>query len=220
MVGLSVGEQLGGLILAGHRGQPKAVSKVTKRGALPADWTWRDCVVKGWAVSLKVPSHIVRIDIDEAGSAGTHGWQVRYRTDVHGTKLFSDAKFDTSKRMAAPEVSLGAAMAYLASIWVGKIGPRLGTRRDASKQHPTGMPGVRVAIKPTRASFYYSVRVDRLDGTPICSLYAGTEFSATEESLQACIKEGRRVRYQYLCEIGAETRLDPELLMELQAEFG
>ena len=64
---------------------------------------YREVAVKNNGV-FRVSPYLVRIDIDEIGYAGTHGWQVRYQRPW---KLFSDSKFKTPKR------ALSEAQAFL-----------------------------------------------------------------------------------------------------------
>lgn len=90
---------------------------------LPEDWRARRILVPGWARAFRVPSRIVRIDIDEAGRAGTHGWQVRNPGMRY--LLISDAKFDTERRRGTPAESLRAATSLLAAlIPTGRLEPR------------------------------------------------------------------------------------------------
>ena len=85
----------------------------------------RPVIVSGWATTFKVVQHIVRIDIDDPGNVGTHGWQVRYKKT---SKLFSDS---TKRTRRSPTASLAKAVCYLSEIYSG---PRIRLRNSPTRR--------------------------------------------------------------------------------------
>jgi len=183
-------------------GAKDAAAKATLKQnvAFPPEWVYRRVFVgRNLLSALEVPRYIVRIDIDEPGCVGTHGWQVRYHQP--GSRLISDSTFDTARRMGTPLDSLTAAKLYLLAIWTGPRARELRPEK-AGKRIPTGMPGVRVRWDTRRGLEMCNVRVDNLEGKPIASLYVGTRRTATERKLAAKVREGRRIRREYLESLG------------------
>lgn len=164
-----------------------------------ADWKYRDCKIQGHVGTLRVPRHIVRIDIDDGG-AGTHGWQVRFRKP---SRFFSDSYLDSRgrRRLGSPKASLARATEYLRTIYRPK--PRKPRPEHRDKAHPTGMAGVRVAWnrRPGRKFAECIVRADRVDGKPLATFYVGTENTVTKYRLAQAIKNARARRMLYLLEV-------------------
>ncbi len=173
----------------------------------PPDWKMRSVHVPGHFKTYEVPRYIVRIDIDEPGMTGTHGWQVRYQTETYGSRLVSDSKFDCGGRKGTPSDSLHAAKVYLAAIWVGTPRRPLLPENPHRKHHPTGMTGVRVTWRERGGKMQCHVRVDDLQGKPLHHMYVGTEPSVSESKLAAKVAEGRKRRCAYLKSIGQLERL-------------
>lgn len=71
---------------------------------------YRKVTLKGCGKTFVVAKFVVRVDIDEPGRVGTHGWQVRYSKP---SKFFNDSRSGDSRN---PERSLEEAHAYLRSI--------------------------------------------------------------------------------------------------------
>lgn len=173
----------------------------------PAEWRMRVVSIPGQVKAMKVPQYIVRIDVDEPGLAGTHGWQVRYRRKLYRTQFFSDAAFDlTGMRKGTPKDSLEAAKIYLAAIWSGKPVKELPAVEAGRKRHPTGMPGVRVIWRTRAGGEQCYVRVDDIKGKPLASMYVSTEATFTDQKLSRKIREGKRRRREYLESIGRGAR--------------
>lgn len=162
----------------------------------PADWRWRDVMVPGWAVALKVPRYICRID----GKA-THGWQVRYPRG--SSSLFSDLSFGTPRRLGTPADSLNAAMAHLALIWKGAPARRSRSEFD-TKSQPTGLSGVRIVWSPRAGKNIQEckVRVDALKGGYAGSFYVGTNRTFTRKRLEDALALARAERLKLIDEAG------------------
>ncbi len=143
--------------------------------------------VRGFGL-FQVPRHIQRIDIDEPGKAGTHGWQVRW----DGTKFFSDAA--EGKRDAAG--SLARSERYLQSIYTGPR-PRLRETEHKDKKHRTGIAGVQLAHRRRKdrqiAEVYLRVNPPMQGGVPR-SIYVGTENTITQARMRAALKKARAMR--------------------------
>ncbi len=137
-----------------------------------------------------VPRHIQRIDIDDEGNAGTHGWQVRYRGQ---TKLFSDGK---NGGVRSPRRALREAIGYLSSIYEG-ASSRLMTREHADKRNPVGIPGVRIVTrrKASRQIAETFVEISPLvHGRAAIRLYVGTENTVNKSRVAAAIRRARAIR--------------------------
>ncbi len=143
--------------------------------------------VRGFGL-FQVPRHIQRIDIDEPGKAGTHGWQVRW----DGTKFFSDAA--TGKR--EPTASLARSERYLRSIYTGPR-PRLRETEHKDKKHRTGIAGVQLAYRRRKdrqiAEVYLRVNPPTQGGVPH-SIYVGTENTITQARMRLALKKARAMR--------------------------
>ncbi|MBK6616283.1 hypothetical protein [Ottowia sp.] len=148
--------------------------------------------------------YIVRVDIDDPGCAGTHGWQVRYERP--GTQFFSDSRFDHRGHKGTACDSLYAAKLYLQAIWKGRR-PRRLPPESPSKAGHTGMTGVRIVWRERKGTSQCSIRVDDLTGKPLANLYVGTTRTATDDRLLAQLAAARRIRADYLVAAGAAGRL-------------
>lgn len=139
---------------------------------------------------FQVPRHIQRIDIDDPGNAGTHGWQVRYKGQ---TRLFSDGKNGGTR---SPRRALRQAIEFLTSIYEG-ASSRLMTREHADKRNPVGIPGVRVVTrkKASRQIAETFVEISPLThGRAAIRLYVGTENTVTKTRISAAIRRARAIR--------------------------
>lgn len=139
---------------------------------------------------LLVPRHIQRIDIEDGGNAGTHGWQVRYRGQ---TKLFSDGK---NGGRHSPRRALREAISHLTSIYAGATS-RLMKREHADKRNPVGIPGVRIVTrkKASRQIAETFVEISPLvHGRAAIRLYVGTENTVNKTRVAAAIKQARVIR--------------------------
>ncbi len=143
--------------------------------------------VRGFGM-FQVPRHIQRIEIDEPGKAGTHGWQVRW----DGTKFFSDAA--AGKR--EPKAALARAEKYLRSIYTGPR-PRLRETEHKDKKHRTGIAGVQLAYRRRKnrqiAEVYLRVNPPTQGGVPH-SIYVGTENTITQVRMRLALKKARAMR--------------------------
>lgn len=163
----------------------------------------RSVLVPGHAVALSVPRYIVRVDKDDPGKAGTHGWQVRF---ARPSAFFSDSRHRDGLDRGSPSLSLDAAKSYLKLTWRPKSPPARAER--TSKAHPTGMSGIRVVWRRRKSKNFAecTVRVDALDGKPLANLYVGTENTATEAAIAARIAEGKSIRKLYLFQAACDDR--------------
>jgi hypothetical protein len=165
--------------------------------------TWR---FKGYILPLRmtrvpkqgvfeVPQHIVRIDINEPGKAGTHGWQVRYE----GTLLFSDVKYKGN-----PEKSLRAAKNYLRDIYTGSASAnrKLHTREIKSRKAVLlGQRGVSLCWKsgrrnPEDRELYcqVSIAIPGVSKSRNMGIYIGNKNTVSEERLKSALKKGIAIR--------------------------
>lgn len=159
---------------------------------LPKNHPYRMVTVKPWAVAFKVPTHIVRIDIDKHGEAGTHGWQVRYRKK---TKLFSDSNRKTRKQLIE---SLQDAVEYLDSIYKGRS-VQLKTKPAARKNNEIMDVGIRLVkrVKKSKNITEISIEVGAIKRADSPKrFYVGTENTITPEKLQSKLVEARAHREQ------------------------
>jgi hypothetical protein len=161
--------------------------------------------VPGWAITFKVPRYVIRVDVDDPGKAGTHGWQVRYDKP---SKFFSDP---TKRRgIRSPKDSLGEATDYLVSIYRG---PRSKIRDTPTKRKasPIAEAGIRLVIKQHKGKASKETYVEAVPPTRGASskrFYVGTENTTTPERLVAAIKKARVARQlmvsEHLHQAGAE----------------
>jgi hypothetical protein len=145
------------------------------KALLPADFPHRDFVTRSGA-TMRVPRHVVRIDIED----GTRGWQVRYRGR---TRFFSDRNREFP--FGTPQTSLARAIDFLADIYEGP-NPPLRSIESRSKLFPTGIPGVRIRHRMEKSGtcLVTYVEVDALErGSGSKRFYVGTSRTATEERL-------------------------------------
>lgn len=160
---------------------------------------YRTVTVKNWG-DFRVPRHIVRIDIDDPGKAGTHGWQVRY-PHGHRSTFFSDGK-------ANPKTRLREAITYLASIWHGPTS-RLHAQERRKKKIKTGVVGVHLAwerrSKRSVRELFVIVNPTKRNGTPK-GFYVGTERTATQERLDAVFAKAQRYRTKLVAAYQRELR--------------
>lgn len=150
---------------------------------------YRRVAVPNWG-EVSVPRHIVRIDIDEPGYAGTHGWQVRYPSGGRST-FFSDGK-------ANPKTRLRDAINYLASIWQGQT-PRLHSKELSRKKVKTGMAGVALNFSlraNRRVREIYVVVTPTQRGSKPRKFYVGTTNTVTKERLAAAFAKAAKLRQQ------------------------
>lgn len=193
---------------AARKSRPKTASTaLSSPETFPAEWKTRLTKVMGQARPMRVPRHIVRIDIEGPGRGSTHGWQVRYREVP--SRFFSDSKHDRAKHLGTPAESLLAAKHHLLSIWTGPVVPALRPER-ADKLHPTGMTGVRVIWRKKGSLKECFVRVDALDGTPLANFYVGTENTVRQAHLERRLREAKKLRREYLAGLGMLDRLPKE----------
>jgi len=147
----------------------------------------RSVTVRGFG-AFEVPRHIQRIDIDDEGKAGTHGWQVRW----NGTKFFGDA----SNGKRDPTRALARAERHLRAIYDGPK-PRLRDKEHKDKKHRTGLAGVQLAYRRRRnrniAEVYLRVNPLSPGGTPR-SVYVGTENTVTQARLREALRRARAMR--------------------------
>ncbi len=159
---------------------------------LPADFPHRRCVVPGWATSYRVPRYISRVDIDEQGLAGTHGWQVRY--DREHSKFFSDS---THGKRHTPRASLDGAIEYLAGIYRG---PRSRLRRTPTCRKTPGLiqdHGIRmvemIVRKDKVPQYYVEVMAPTRRFNPK-RYYVGTVNTITPERIERALVKARKQR--------------------------
>lgn len=153
-------------------------------------------MVPGWVGVFQVPRHIVRIDIDEPGKAGTHGWQVRY---VKPSVFFGDGR---NGELGSPSRSLAEARRYLASVYSG---PRIPLRATATarRNNPITEAGIRLIERLRRGrtvkEFYVEAMSPARGFTPR-RVYVGTERTITPARLEL----GKAIARQLRAELVAE----------------
>ncbi len=145
--------------------------------------------------AFEVPQHVVRIDINEPGKAGTHGWQVRYE----GTLLFSDVKYKGN-----PEKSLKAAKAYLMEIYKGSAAANRKLHRREIKSRKSillGQRGVSLCWKsgrhnPEDRELYcqVSIAIPGVNKSRNMGIYIGNKNTVTDERLKSALKKGIAIR--------------------------
>lgn len=146
---------------------------------------YRTVKLKAWAVPLKVPRYIVRIDSEHPnGYLRNAGWQVRYRRPF---RYFADSGLPPGKRTGrrgSPRESLARATAYLETIYAGEHS-KLHRAEFARKKDKLGVPGIRAVIqkKARRNVRHYYLEVVRLP--PVLRVprrfYVGTDNTLTYE---------------------------------------
>lgn len=166
---------------------------------LPRGFPRRIATIPGWATVFHVPRYISRVDVDEVGRYGTHGWQVRY----NGLRrFFGDAK---GRKRGSPAAALKEATAYLATIYQG---PKVHVRPTPSARRvpgPVMEPGLRVVKRPLhhKSRMVVEVYVEAMAparGITPRRVYVGTESSdgavrtATPDRLEAAVQRARTLR--------------------------
>lgn len=150
-----------------------------------------------------VCSKIVRIDIDEPGKRGTHGWQLRHAGE---TRLFSD--FSNKLGTVSPFSALQAAVNALSRRYEGPSLRRLHVEmRD--KRLKSGFPGITIVEKRTKGRNviqYYVEAVCPEGKRSSKRFYVGTENTYSDELLQAKIKQAFIYRQRLQDEIEADRR--------------
>lgn len=158
---------------------------------LPESHPHRLVQIPGQATALCVPRYVVRIDIDDPGQAGTHGWQVR-----HGPRpwrFFTDGWVDMPR---PPQRSLEEATAYLARIYEGAP-TRIRKKPLSTKVNPIKDVGIRLATYCPRGRnvAQYFIEVSNIGpGTSPKRIYVGTENTVTQRRIQAALKRARQIR--------------------------
>lgn len=141
-----------------------------------------------------------RVDIDEPGYAGTHGWQVRYRGL---NAFFSDSRFG---RKGSPVLALAAAKDYLAGVYQGP-NARIRNKPAASKKNQELEAGIREmrTKKPNRnvAEVYIEALSPRHGVSPR-RFYVGTEGTVTPLRYSLALAQARLARQAMVREHLAE----------------
>jgi len=155
-----------------------------------SDLPRRKVIVPGWAVTFLVSRYIVRIDIDEPGLVGTHGWQVRYQKPF---VLFSDSK-GASRR--SPRQSLAEAMGHLALTYQG---PRnlLRTTPTSRKKNEIQEAGLRLVVMSKPHKTFDEFYIEAMSPTRARAarrVYVGTENTITLPRADAAIVKARKLR--------------------------
>ena len=135
--------------------------------------------------SFSVGRHIVRIDMNEPGKAGTHGWQVHYGDR---TKLFSDY----TENRSGPSAALKDAENYLQRIYRG-YAPRHHLKVLARKtnQLPVGVSDYKV-IRAGRNVMVHTFQATIPQFNKKCAclrVYIGTENTITPERKARALKK-------------------------------
>ena len=159
---------------------------------LPNKFPHRLVYVKGWSAVFHVPRHIVRIDIDDPGKAGTHGWQVRYQKP---SVMFSDAKNNDRR---SPRASLADATRYLAAIYAG---PRVLIRTTPTKRkknliQEAGIRLVERVNKKKNITEMYLEAVSPTNKKASKRFYVGTLSTVTNERINDATIKARACRQQ------------------------
>lgn len=152
--------------------------------------------VPGWACTFLVVQHIVRIDIDEPGRAGTHGWQVRYKRP---STFFGDV---TGPRRRSPSASLANALSFLDLIYTGpknqlRVTP---TRR---KKNEIQEAGIRLVVmrKPHKTfDEYYIEAMSPSKSVAAKRTYVGTGNTITLPRVEAAMHRARLLRFEMALE--------------------
>lgn len=164
------------------------MSEIAKK--LPHGFPHRLGQVPGWAGIFEIPRYITRVDVDELGLAGTHGWQVRY---VKPSTFFSDA---IDGKRASPRQSLARAKRYLAAIYNGpKV--QIRTTPTKRKKNPIQEAGIRLVERKMAHKTVKDIYVEAVPPSHSIApkrVYVGTERTATPERLEAAILVARAIR--------------------------
>lgn len=145
----------------------------------------------GWAGTFKVPQYIIRVDIDDPGKAGTHGWQVRY---AKPSTFFGDHV--TRKGLRSPKESLAEAKRHLASVYRGPPN-RIRNTPTKRKTSPIAEAGIRLVTRQPKGKNFTETYVEATPptkGMRTKKFYVGTSNTATEERLTAAIAKARVAR--------------------------
>jgi hypothetical protein len=137
-----------------------------------------------------VPRHIVRIDIDKPGLAGTHGWQVRFGRPW---RFFSDAK---RSRRRSPHRSLEDAINHLAIIYTIPA-PRVRATPTARRANIVKEAGIRLVERKKQGRNVVELYVKAMSpkrGTLPRRFYVGTAATVSEERMNAAIVKARQAR--------------------------
>lgn len=156
---------------------------------LPTGFPHREVHRPGWPAALAVPKHIIRLDIDEAGKAGTHGWQVRHERPW---RFFND-------KGRPPAQSLQEAVQHLAETYAG---PKLKQRKVMGKKNKGLLEqGIRLVkrVKKGRsvAELWVEASPPSKHFSPV-RIYAGTENTTSEVRLEMAKLEARKARASML----------------------
>ena len=166
---------------------------------LPRGFPRRITSIPGWATVFHVPRYISRVDVDEIGRYGTHGWQVRYEGKC---RFFGDAK---GRKTGSPIASLKEATAYLASVYKGPTVRVLATPTIRRETGPIMEAGLRLVRQPLhrRSRLCLEVYVEAMSpvrGISSRRVYVGTEHTegdggtVTPERLEAAVLRAREYR--------------------------
>lgn len=171
----------------------------SKMARLPRGFPRRIVLITGWATVFHVPRYISRVDVDEIGRYGTHGWQVRYEGVC---RLFGDAK---GRQRGSPISSLKEATEYLASTYKGpkvRVLSKPTTRREEGPVMEAGLRLVRRSLHG-KSSSCLEVYVEAMSpSNDLASrrVYVGTERidgrggTVTPERLEAAVCRARDLR--------------------------
>lgn len=163
---------------------------------LPRGFPHRLATVPGWAGIFEVPRYIVRVDIDEFGRAGTHGWQVRYDKPW---VFFGDT---AGGKRRSPRVSLAAARRHLASCYKGP--PTLirttPTRRKDNLIQEAGLRLVERRRRGRTVSEFYIEAVSPSARIASRRVYVGTERTLSAERIADGLRKARVLRAQMVAE--------------------
>lgn len=159
--------------------------------ALPKGFPHRVVEVPGWVAKFKAPRHVVRIDVNEPGKAGTHGWQVRY--GPRPWRFFGDSR---GANLRSPHQSLAEARRHLTEIYDGPQ-PRVRTTVTRRKRNPPDEPGIRLVEKPRRGGGMVEVYVEAVPPSRAFSprrFYVGTKNTLTPERMELAKAKARLAR--------------------------
>ena len=163
---------------------------------LPHGYPHRIVSIPGWATLFKCPRHIVRIDKNVPGFAGTHGWQVRY---TKPSVFFSDDSVEAGRK--SPLHSLADASEYLAAVYNGPKTVRTRSKCLSSKKNLIQEVGLRLISRMHKGrnvmEHYIEVTSLQNDHTPD-RVYVGTDNTLTEARLQAALEKARQLRKRML----------------------
>jgi len=159
--------------------------------SLPSGLPCRDVQVPGWAGVFRVPRHVVRIDINEQGKAGTHGWQVRY--GPRPWRHYSDSQ---GSKLRSPSVSLEDATTHLVSIYAGPAS-RVRATPTKRKANPIQEAGIRLVERQRKnrnIKEIYIEAVSPVRGASARRFYVGTQVTATDCRMQRALLKARQAR--------------------------